>query len=110
MKVSTLPLALLVSFAFSASSVLCQGAATVTADVTETEHVETPSDATTHATDDSASSLDVNAGNDGSKSEEPVESSQEAEPVQSGPLIDLFGPQLLSLQLIDEEVRFSLSD
>jgi hypothetical protein len=139
MKVPTLLLALLVSFAFLASSVLCQEAATATADSTETETIqEAPvvTETTTEgaATDDSASALDVDAATDESKeetveeaaqenaaeSEEPVSEQAEepisesepvkqeaetttTEPVQAGPLIDLFGPELYSLEMVDEQ-------
>jgi hypothetical protein len=132
MKVPTLLLAWFVSLAFLGSSVLCQEAATATADATETETVqEAPAvtETTTEgaATDDSASALDVDAATDELKEEavegaaeenvaeseesvseqaEPVKQEAETtttEPVQSGPLIDLFGPQLLALEILDEQ-------
>jgi hypothetical protein len=132
MKVSTDLLALFVSLTFLGSSVLCQEAATATADAAEMETVqEAPAitKMTTEgaATDDSASALDVDAATDESKEEavegaaeknvaqseesvfeqaEPVKQEAEmttTEPVHSGPLIDLFGPQLLALEIQDEQ-------
>jgi hypothetical protein len=117
MKFHTLLLALLVSVAFLGSFVLCQEVAT------ETETESIPEAATgedsVHAADPDASTSTGTAtatGETASESEQPVaaqaesestdsqgqESSETAEPVQSGPFIDLFGPQLYSMEILDE--------
>ena len=110
MKFLNVLLALIVSLAFLGTSVLSQEAATADAVVTDSAEAATTTE-TPHATDDSASALDVDAAAEEAteqtttESEATTEAEPEAvaEPVQSGPLIDLFGPQLLKLELIDEQ-------
>jgi hypothetical protein len=109
MKLSTLIFTLLVSIAVLGSTVLCQEAATET----------TTKGATT---EESASALDVNGETTkeegaaeaeqpvsepveqvpDSKSESAEQEATKSEPVQAGPLIDLFGAQLLSFHLSDD--------
>jgi hypothetical protein len=113
MKFHTLLLALLVTVAFLGSFVLCQEAATEAE--TETIPEAATGEDSAHATDPDAST-GTDKGETASESEQPAaaqaeseltesqgqESSETAEPVQSGPFIDLFGPQLYSMEILDE--------
>jgi hypothetical protein len=91
-----LVLQLLAAFWTGNHEVLGQETATFT-----TEPLE---DASADVTDEDAPmDLDENQTQDATAEQQQQQQVVEKEPVQAGPLIDLFGPKLQSLQMVDEQ-------
>lgn len=99
MRFTTCSILLLVSLASLNTSVLCQEA------VETTETIETEGNVDTSTSDDPTSTLDSDPSasiEEEKQAESQPEETEASEPVQSGPLIDLFGPQLYSMEVLDE--------
>jgi hypothetical protein len=71
---------------------------------TATFTTEPLEDASADVTDEDAPmDLDENQTQDATAEQQQQQQVVEKEPVQAGPLIDLFGPKLQSLQMVDEQ-------